>query len=179
MLHLHNREDRYGFVAKILHWLMAIAMIGLWGVGTWMSDLENSPTKFTVYGLHKAVGITILMLVIVRLAWRFSQPQPALPSNMSFIMRSLAHLGHFSLYGLMILIPLSGWSMSSAAGYPVSYFGLWTLPNLVEANKPLAEFLNETHEILALVMIILVVIHALAACYHQWILKDGLLRRMF
>jgi cytochrome b561 len=175
---LRNTLTSYGSVAKFLHWLMALVIIGLLCVGLYMSDLENSPDKFKLYGLHKSFGITALALVALRLLWKARNIQPPLPETMRRIEKFLAHAGHFALYACIIVMPLSGWSMSSAAGIPVSVFGLFTLPDLVSPDKHLAHRFGMLHEYTGYLLILLIALHVLAALTHHFYYKDNVLTRM-
>lgn len=173
-----NTDERYGAIAKLFHWLIGLGIIGMLCVGLYMVGMPMSPDKFKVYGLHKAIGATILFLVVLRVLWRFSNPVPLLPSDMPRWQAWGAHLSHLALYGLMFAIPLTGWAMSSAAGFPVSVFGLFTLPNLVAPDNELREFFGEAHEWLAYGLIAVLLAHVGAALEHHFIRKDTILRRM-
>jgi cytochrome b561 len=175
---IKNTQQNYGSVAKTLHWLMFVLIAGLLIVGLIMTDMENSPDKFRIYGLHKSIGIVVLMLAAVRLMWKFINPAPILPTSMRAIEKLAAHAGHWILYGLMFAMPLSGWMMSSAAGFSVSVFGLFTLPDLVSADKELAHDLKELHELLGNGIMVMVVLHAAAALLHHFYHKDNVLIRM-
>lgn len=168
----------YHPISKMLHWLVALLVFGLLGVGLYMSDLELSPEKLKLYGLHKAFGAVVLGLMVVRLIWRFIAPPPALPDTMPHWQRKASHLAHFALYALLFAMPISGWLMSSAAGFPVSFFGWFTLPDLVPANPQMKELYNEAHEICANLLMLLIGLHIAAALKHHFVDKDGVLRRM-
>ena len=173
-----NSETDYGTIAKTFHWLMAALVIGLLCVGLYMSDLEMGPDKLKLYGLHKEFGTLVLILVILRLLWRFKNTAPALPADMKKHEKLAAHAGHAALYFLMLYMPIVGWLMSSAAGFPVSFFGLFALPNLVSPDKQLMELLKELHEIGGNAFIFVIAAHFGAALYHHFIRKDNILRRM-
>ncbi len=175
---LKNTPLEYGAVAKIFHWLMAAGIIGMLALGLYMGDLPLSPEKLKLYALHKAIGITLLALVFARILWRANHMVPALPEHMKRIEKLGAHLSHFGLYGLMLFMPISGWLMSSAAGFPVSVFGLFTMPNLIEKNTEQLELLKEAHELAAYLLIALITAHALAALLHHFYHKDTVLLRM-
>ena len=169
---------RYTLVARILHWLMALALTALVTVGYTMKTLPLSPLKLQVYSWHKWAGISLLVLVILRLLWRLLNRPPALPAGMSSFSRALAHCGHAALYLLMIGIPLTGWLMSSAKGFQTVWFGVIPLPDLVSKDKPLGELLVQVHIFLNYALIAMVSLHILAALKHQFIDRDGLLRRI-
>lgn len=175
---VRNTKHQYGSVAKFLHWLMFLMIVGLLIVGNIMEDIEPLSLKFQIYGIHKSLGISVLILVTVRLFWKITNTSPTLPAHMKPIEKLMAHAGHAALYLLLIVMPLSGWMMSSAAGFPVSVFGLFTLPNLVEPDRHLMKDLEDVHELLANVIIALVSLHVLAALFHHFYHKDNVLRRM-
>lgn len=173
-----SAPDSYTFTAKALHWLMAALLLALFICGVYMSDLKLSPQKLQLYSWHKWAGITALLLVALRLLWRASHPAPALPASMSPLTQKLAALGHVALYLLMLAIPLSGWLMSSAKGFPVVWFGVLPLPDLVAKNEMLGEILKEVHEGLNVALLVLVIGHILAALKHHFIDRDDILLRM-
>jgi cytochrome b561 len=141
-------------------------------------DLPNGLRKLTLLARHKSVGITILALVLLRLLWRALNQNPELPGNLKPYERVLAHFSHITLYVLLFAMPLSGWMMSSARGFPVSWFGFIQLPDLVPKSKPLYDFFIATHETLAWLLAIVVTLHVAAALKHHFIHKDDVLRRM-
>lgn len=173
-----NTEISYGCVAKTLHWLIALGIISLLTVGLYMTGLEKGEFRGQVYGVHKATGILILVLVVVRIIWRNMNVQPKLPADIPAYQKFAAHFLHYNLYVLMLLIPLSGWTMSSAGGHPVSFYGLFTVPPLVGEDKELGGLAREAHWILAYIIIALISLHILAALYHHFIVKDEVLKRM-
>ena len=178
MNNIKNSKENYGIIAIFLHWLMAILIICMIILGIYMNNIENSPEKFKLYGLHKSFGTLILGLVILRLSWKLINIAPELPLNMKSWEKIAAKLGHLTLYFFMFAIPLSGWLMSSAAGFSVSFFGLFTLPNLIHPNNELRKFFGEVHEIMAFALIGVVIIHLIAALHHHFFKKDNVLTRM-
>lgn len=176
---LKNTAQSYGFVTRAFHWVMALMIIGLLAVGLIMTEMEQGPDRLQIYRLHKATGAVVLFLVVLRFGWRLTNITPLLPATLTPIQKLASHLAHYGLYGLMLLMPLSGWAMSSAAGYPVSVYGLFDLPNIVAPSKELRELMGEVHELAAYVMIALIVAHAAAALVHHFHYKDNVLRRMW
>jgi cytochrome b561 len=134
--------------------------------------------KLVLLSRHKSVGITILALVFLRLGWRWANPTPTLPSTLKPYERALARGTHLLLYVLLFAIPLTGWTMSSARGFPVSWFGFVQLPDLVPKNKALYETLVSVHETLAWSLMAIVALHIGAALKHHFVLNDDVLRRM-
>ena len=168
----------YTPVAKGLHWLMAVLILGLLALGIYMHELPLSPQKLQLYSWHKWAGVSVFLLVWLRLAWRVTHRPPALPDTMSTRTQWLAHAGHAALYGLMIAIPLSGWLMSSAKGFQTVWFGVLPIPDLVGKDKALGDFLKEAHESLNLLLMLTLAGHLAAALWHHFVLKDDTLRRM-
>ena len=174
---LTNTETRYGLVPQLLHW----AVVVLIGVQYWLAeraeDLPLGMEKLATITRHKSVGITILLLALVRIAWRLLDRPPP-PPPMPAWQRNAAALAHWGLYALLFALPLTGWMMSSAANYPVSWFGLLQLPDLVMPSEELHEVLEEFHEALFVALLSLAGLHVLAALKHQFVDRDGLLSRM-
>ena len=175
---IRNTVHRWGAVAQLLHWLIVALIITQFTLATLFDDLPPSARKLALLARHKSVGITILMLAVLRLLWRSTNPTPPLPATLRPWERSLARLTHALLYLLLFAVPLAGWTMSSARGFPVSWFGFFTLPDLVPKNKALYELLVTTHGILAWTLGVVATIHMLAALKHHFVLKDDVLRRM-
>ena len=170
---------RYSNLAITLHWLVALGLTGTFALGFYMADLPLSPAKLQFYSWHKWAGITLLLLIILRLGWRFTHRPPALPSGMPVWQRKASDISHGLLYVLMLAIPLSGWLMSSAEGFPVVWFGVLPLPDLVAKSKPLADALKQAHAVLNYSMLALVCLHVAASLLHPLIGKDGVLGRMW
>jgi len=168
----------YTAIAKLFHWGMALVFAGLIALGFVMTDMPLSPEKLQYYSWHKWAGVTVFLLVWLRLVWRVLNPPPAYPNTMSPLVKGVAHLGHAALYGLMIVIPVSGWLLSSAKGVPTVWFGVLPLPDLLEKDKELGHLLHEVHEVLNFVLLFLLAGHAGAAMKHHWIDKDDILKRM-
>lgn len=168
---------RYGGVAIGFHWLLALMIFVSFGVGWYMSDLPMSPTRLKLFNWHKWAGVTILALSVLRLAWRLTHRPPADPDGPRW-QQQAAHAMHWALYGLFFLVPLAGWAYSSAAGFPVVWFGVLPLPDFVSPDKALADLMKERHAVLAWTLGVLVLLHIGAALKHQFVDRDGLLDRM-
>jgi cytochrome b561 len=176
-LSLTNTATRYGLIPQLLHWTVVVLI----GVQYWLAeraeDLPLGMDKLATITRHKSVGITILLLALVRVAWRLLDRPPP-PPPMPAWQRNAAALAHWGLYALLFALPLTGWMMSSAANYPVSWFGLLQLPDLVMPSEELHEVLEEVHEALFVALLSLAGLHVLAALKHQFVDRDGLLSRM-
>ena len=169
---------RYSHVAILMHWVLALAIVGSFGLGLYMADLPFSPQRLKLYNWHKWAGVTILALSALRLLWRLTHRPPG-DAPMSAWQTKAAHATHTLLYVLFFAVPLVGWAYSSAAGFPVVWFGVLPLPDFVPANKALAEAIKPWHAYLAYAMAALVLMHVAAALKHQFIDRDGLLLRMW
>lgn len=168
----------YTRTAKSLHWLMALMIFGLLGLGFYMSDLPLSPQKLKLYSWHKWAGVTVFLLALARLAWRATHQPPAMPWQMSKLQQAAANVGHVALYLLMLAIPLSGWLMSSAKGFQTVWFGVLPIPDLLAKDKELGDMLLELHQGLNLLLIALLIVHVAAALKHHFFDKDDVLTRM-
>lgn len=173
-----NTHNAYGVVAKTFHWVMFLLIAGMVAVGFIMTGMAISPDKFKLYGLHKSTGIAVLMLASLRLAWKTANVAPILPDSLHRLEKLLAHAGHGALYALMFAMPLTGWLMSSAAGLPVSFYGLFTLPDLVAPDMKLKALMIDAHFYLAWTLIVMVSLHVLAALLHHFYYRNNVLRRM-
>lgn len=170
-------KDRYSCVAIALHWVTAILIIGMLLAGFFHEAFGEEVEK-QIIPIHKAVGVLIIAITIFRLGWRLKNPPPELPETMSKWQKNASKITHYELYFLLLAMPLSGWLMSSAAGYPVSMFGLFSIPPIIGKDKELANLFYEAHEILGWVILALIILHTMAGLYHHYIVKDGVLKRM-
>ena len=177
-----NTSPRYHGLSIALHWLLAVALVGLFAVGIYMADLPFSPTRLKLYNWHKWAGVTILALSAARLLWRLAKRPPALPARIQAAMpgwqTTAFHATHHLMYGLFFAVPLTGWAYSSAAGFPIVWFGVLPLPDFVPVDKALAEVIKPFHELTAFALAALVLAHVGAALKHQFIDRDRLLGRM-
>ena len=175
---IRNTPTRWGHIAQFLHWLIVVLIIIQVILASIAEDLPIGPKKIEVYAWHKSVGITVLCLAILRLLWRWANPTPELPSTLKPYERMLAKVTHFGLYLFLFAQPLTGWMMTSARGFPVSWFGFFQLPDLVPKDKTLYDVFLGTHQALQWVLYTVVALHVLAALKHHFMLKDNVLKRM-
>ena len=175
---MQSTQQRYTGVAIALHWLIAAALLSTFLLGQYMTRLDLSPVKLKLYSYHKWIGVTIFLLVLVRLVWRILHRPPAHSSTMPAWQHKAAALTHFLLYALTLSIPISGWLMSSASGFQVFYLGHFPIPDLLAKNKESAEQLKQLHESLNWTMLALVTLHVAAAMKHHLVDRDDVLRRM-
>lgn len=166
--------ERYSALSRALHWLSALIIFGLIAVGWYMTGLEeNDPGRFGIYGLHKSMGALTVFLLVARLAWLRLNPGPELPAVFNAKEKRVTKGVQTLLYVLLLLVPLSGYVMSVAAGHPVSFFGLFQLPALIGESKAIAGFAHEAHEILAYAIVALVALHMAGAVKHRLANKGG------
>lgn len=169
----HNRT------AIGLHWITALAVLGLLGVGLWMVGLPLGLLKLKVYAWHKWIGMAVLALTTARLLWRWRHPPPALPGSLRDWERRLAPIAHWTLFALLLAMPLSGWMMNSAAGVGLYWFGYVPIPDLVPRDPDLFAALKTVHKVLSRLLIAVVALHVGAVIYHDVLRRDGVFRRMW
>lgn len=181
MTPIQNTEDRYGAIAIMLHWSMALLIIGLAALGLYMVTLPDAGfnmKKITLILYHKELGMLALVLFALRLAWRVTQVLPKLPEHLPGWQMVAARFVHLCFYALMFALPMTGWLMSSAAAIPVSFFDLFTLPDFIHRSDYLFARFIDIHKSLAYALIVLIAVHMGAALRHHFIFKDDTLRRM-
>lgn len=168
--------ERYSLVARTLHWIMAILIL----FNLWLGIAHDSlPKNWQVMPVHKSVGLTVLALAAARLIWRLTHRPTPLPDALPAWERGAAKATHYAFYVFMLLVPLSGWIMTSAGSRPLSWFFLFDVPKFaVSKGDAIVGISGETHEILGYLWIALLILHVAAALRHHFILKDGVLRRM-
>lgn len=170
--------SRYTTTAIALHWLVALLILAAFPLGIYAHDLALSPLKLRLLSYHKWLGVTIFLLTLARLAWRAGHPPPPLLASIPAWQQRAASGLHHLLYLLLLAIPLSGWLMSSAKGFPLVYLGLVQLPDLVGKDADLAKQLWQVHQTLNGALLALVGLHVAAALKHHFIDRDATLRRM-
>lgn len=169
---------QYTAAARILHWFVAGAIVLQFILAQLADNASSDLQELALLANHKSVGITILALAFVRIAWRLAHKPPALPAGMPGWQVTASHVSHWSLYALLFAMPLTGWLMSSASAYSVSWFNLFQLPDFVSPDAGMAEVFEETHEILAKLLLVIASLHVIAALKHHFLDKDDVLTRM-
>ncbi len=175
---MKHEVKNYSALTIGFHWLVAVMICAMLVLGFYMSDLALTPYKLKLFSYHKWAGMTVLLLTTLRLLWRLARPLPPDPHSMKRWEIRSARLAHGILYLLMFAIPLTGWLMSSAKGFPTVLFTVWQLPDLVAKNKELGNLLKDAHENLNYLLLATLGLHVLAALRHQFILRDGILAKM-
>lgn len=175
---LKNSESQYGVVAKGFHWLLFLMLTFSVIAGNFLASMPKGAEKLEAAGMHKSFGAVILMLIFARFFWRLINVIPKDETNTPDMQKSLAHVMHWALYALMFAQPISGILMTQSAGYPISFFGLFEFPALLEKDKSLAEFFRSTHGAIWIILVVAVFGHVSAALHHHFIKKDNILKRM-
>jgi cytochrome b561 len=181
MTPIENTEDRYGTIAILFHWSVAVLVIALAILGVYMAalpDIGFNRKKITLVLCHKEMGLVVLVLLATRLAWRVTQILPRLVEHLPDWQKVAARFVHLSFYALLFALPMTGCLMSSAAGIPVSFFGLFMLPDFVHRDEDLFQRYIAMHKWLGYVLILLIFIHAGAALRHHFVFKDATLRKI-
>jgi cytochrome b561 len=175
-----SQGPTYHPAAQALHWITALAVLGLLGVGLWMTGLPLGFTKLHAYNWHKWVGLVVLLLTVGRLFWRWRHPPPPLPTTVVRWQAAVAApVAHWALLLLLLAMPISGWLMTSAAGVSVVWFGVIPLPDLALREPSLFEALKTTHHVLARLLIVVLILHVAAVVHHDLVRRDGVFRRMW
>ncbi|WP_339462525.1 cytochrome b [Pseudomonas sp. EA_105y_Pfl2_R69] len=175
-----NSPSHYGLVSILMHWLVAVVVFGLFGLGYWMVGLDYYSGWYkTAPDLHKSIGLVLFAVMLVRLLWRWLSPPPAALANHGRMTRLASTLGHGFLYLGLLLLMLSGYLISTADGRPIEVFGLFSVPATLTAIPNQEDVAGLVHEYLAWALVIFAGIHALAALKHHVIDRDRTLVRMF
>ena len=170
--------QRYTATAIVLHWVVALLVLCSATLGLYMVDLSLSPAKLRFYSWHKWIGVSIFLVAVLRALWRLTHPVPAMPAATPPWQRAAAATSHLLLYLMLIVIPLSGWLMSSALGVQTVYLGALPLPDLLAKDKALGEQLKLVHGALNWTLAMLVAVHVSAALRHHFVDRDDVLQRM-
>ena len=175
---LKNSESQYGVVTKGFHWVLFLMLTFSVIAGNFLASMPKGAEKLEAAGMHKSFGAVILMLIFARFFWRLINIIPKDETNTPDMQKSLAHVMHWALYALMFAQPISGILMTQSAGYPISFFGLFEFPALLEKDKSLAEFFRSAHGVIWIILVVAVFAHVSAALHHHFIKKDNVLKKM-
>ena len=172
-----DSEDAWGWISITLHWAVVLLVLSGALLGLFMTEMSLSAAKVRVYALHKSIGITVLALMLLRVAWRLASRRPrALPAPRW--QNGVAATTHWMLYAAALALPLSGWLYNSASNFPLQWFGLFNLPAIAERDAGLKELAHDLHYLLFWCLVVLVVVHAGAALWHHLVRRDRTLSRM-
>ncbi|MFA5626470.1 MAG: cytochrome b [Thiohalomonadaceae bacterium] len=179
-MQLRNDAKRYGLIAVLLHWLVALAVFGLFGLGLWMTSLTYyDPWYRDGPALHKSIGVLLFATMILRLIWRWLSPPPPALSSHNPLERLAAKAVHLLLYLLLFAVMISGYLISTADGRAVEVFGLLSIPATLTSIPEQEDIAGAVHLYLAIGLIGLVVLHAAGALKHHFLDRDNTLKRMF
>ncbi|MHB1947948.1 MAG: cytochrome b [Gammaproteobacteria bacterium] len=172
-----NTKFQYGSITKFLHWLIAFLVVFMLCIGYLMQEINNKIVFAQVINIHKLTGLTILTLMIIRAFWALFNPKPVLPENTPMWQHYAERGLHLLFYIVLIMMPIAGWIMSVAAGHNPKLFS-WEITLPIVKSKNMAMLFEGIHNALAIVLIIMISIHVIAALYHLLYKKDNILRRM-
>ncbi|MFV9667512.1 cytochrome b [Pantoea sp. Ep11b] len=176
---IRNTSHQFGLIAVLLHWTMALAIYAMFALGLWMVGLGYYDSWYhDAPEIHKSIGVILFLTLIVRLLWRVISPPPEPLSSYSPLVRISAVVAHLLLYTLLLAILISGYLISTADGKPITVFNLFTLPALFSGAGEQADLAGDIHLWLAWTVIILSVLHGLAALKHHFVDRDITLKRM-
>ncbi len=179
LMQLRNTSRRYGIISISLHWIFAIAVYAMFGLGLWMVTLSYYDGWYhQAPELHKSIGVLLMMGLVIRVIWRHISPPPAAPKTHSKFTRISAVAAHITLYALLFALLISGYLISTAEGKPISVFGIFDVPATLADAGSQADIAGVIHLWLACSVVILSVLHGLAALKHHFIDKDDTLKRM-
>jgi cytochrome b561 len=174
---MRNERDSFSGAQRVLHWLVAIMVLAMLFIGVSMVSTLK-PSFLTLIAIHKPLGIAILVLAVLRLGVRLRLGAPPLPDDLPQTQALASKLSHFVLYALLIAMPLVGWGMLSAGGYPIVLYGSLHLPAILPHDDQLHAILRATHTVLAYMFFTTILLHVAAALFHAWIRRDGVFRAM-
>lgn len=171
----YSETDKYPVSIRILHWAMALTILGLIASGYYMADLpDDAPNKYDLYPLHKSFGVTVILLFFVRLVIRLKSSIPDLPKELAAWEVKASHAAHLALYVLMLAVPVSGYIMSGSYEFSsgIDFFGA-KLPNIVPKDKELSGLFHSIHSYLPYLLLGIVVVHVAGALKHRYLDDEG------
>jgi len=177
-MQFRNSAETWGAVARGFHWLIAALIVVQFAIGSIAEEMKLTPAKLDLFVWHKSIGVTVLVLALLRLLWRLGNPPPVPPAGTAGWERKLAAMAHWVLYALIFAVPLSGWWVSDASRVPFKAFFLVPMPDFIATDRALQEAAAEVHEALTMTLLVVVILHVAAALRHHFLLRDDVLRRM-
>jgi cytochrome b561 len=175
-----NSKIGWGWPSKALHWIGAAIILVLLVHGWWMTHMTPRPDRLANYAWHSALGYDLLALTALRLLWSWFNPVPELPIDLKRWERLAAHLGHLSLYVLMFVVSLTGWMVATTFRVPMTkdLFGIDVPPLLTTVSRPVRQWIEESHMVLAYLLAVIALVHILGALRHHLLKRNNILRRM-
>ena len=174
---MKNTATHYGWVAKALHWTIALLVLMMIFMGYFFWHFQDKTFQAQVHNFHKSVGLLIFALMVIRFIWMLCNKKPAYPASMPRWQQIAAKTNAWCFYITLLLMPIFGWLIAFSAGFPPKFFGLFTVGEKIAKNKPLLEFAKDMHSTLAIIICILIGLHLLAIIHHTR-RKDSILKRM-
>ena len=171
-------DQPYDAVSRSFHWLVAALVAAQITIALVLPAALPESAEETIAAWHLAVGSTVLLVMLPRLAWRLTHPMPPAPADLPPALRGLARGTHWAFYVVLIVLPLLGWTAANAYGATPRLLGLVPLPRLVAPDKPFAEAVGAAHKTVALLLVVLIALHVSGALYHALVKRDGVVRRM-
>ena len=175
---LRNTSTAYGWLAKSLHWLVAIGIVYLVYLGLQQSGMERGDARSAIRATHASVALTVFLLMTIRLIWRFMNEVPAHPEGVPALLRAVATLVHWGLYAAVFVQLFSGMLTVATGGRPLPFFGLFSIPLPVAKDGDAHELWEEVHEVAWVAVVVLIALHIVGALYNHFVLKNDVLRRM-
>ena len=176
---IRNTSNGWGSVARWLHWILALAILGMIGFGWWMNHIPARPDRFFYRSIHADIGYMILLLTVLRLVWRAFNPTPALPADSRPWQKLAARISHGALYLAVIVVIMLGWAHSGAHTPDYSdFFGLFRVPQFTSPDRAAANAYEDRHILFAYVLLALIAVHVVAALWHHFIRRDRVVARM-
>ncbi len=171
-------EQPYTLMARLFHWVVAALLVMQITIALVLPLILPKADEDRLTAWHLSVGSTILLVMLLRLAWRLTHTPPPPPADLPPSLRRLSRATHWAFYAILVALPILGWTAASAFGATVRLFGLIPLPALVAPDKPFAEKIGDVHATVAFVLLALIALHVAGALYHAFIKRDGVIRRM-
>ncbi|MCP5086850.1 MAG: cytochrome b [Rhodobacteraceae bacterium] len=173
-----NSPDSFGLTSKLLHWVTAALVFGLIGLGLYLANTKVRLDQLHLYGWHKATGLLAFSLILLRVAWRIISPPPEVIGTAGW-QSVVAHWVHRLLFVCTIAMPITGWVASSATGFEMSFFGLFSIPLITPVSERLEDVFFALHGIIGRLLILLIILHVAGALQRQFVKRDGTLKRMW
>ena len=176
---IRNTPASWGSVSRWFHWMLALAIIGMIAFGWWVNHIPARPDRYFYRSIHADIGYLVLLLMVLRLAWRIINPTPALPADRARWTRIAAGISHAALYLVTILVAMLGWAHSGARTPDYSgFFGLFHVPQFTSPDREAARAYEDRHILFAYVLLVLIAAHVIATAWHRYIRRDRVATRM-
>ena len=176
---IRNTRNGWGRVSRWFHWVLALAIIGMLGFGWWMNHIPARPDRFFYRSIHADIGYVVLLLMVLRLVWRTTNPTPALPDDSRPWQRIAAGVSHAALYVATFVVIMLGWAHSGARDPNYSsFFGLFNVPQFTTPDRAAAHIYEDRHILVAYVLLGLITLHLAAAAWHHYVRRDRVVVRM-